>query len=63
MWYQGLSNIQNSLIIYKSKKTKDNLTTQYNLTPSGFWIDMNEYSNFVNGEIPENGSCNNGFAM
>jgi hypothetical protein len=21
---------------------------------------MNEFSNFVNGEIPENGSCNNG---
>jgi len=28
-----------------------NLTKNYNITPSGFWIDMNEFSNFVNGEI------------
>jgi alpha-glucosidase (family GH31 glycosyl hydrolase) len=44
MWLEGLKN----------------LSSVYNLSPSGFWIDMNEFSNFVNGEIPENGSCNNG---
>jgi alpha-glucosidase (family GH31 glycosyl hydrolase) len=41
MWHNGLENI----------------TTVYGLTPSGFWIDMNEFSNFVNGEIPADGQC------
>ena len=34
-----------------------NLTKNYNVTPSGFWIDMNEFSNFINGEIRLNESC------
>ncbi|KAL4492018.1 hypothetical protein ABPG72_008439 [Tetrahymena utriculariae] len=34
-----------------------NLTKNYNITPSGFWIDMNEFSNFINGEISDDEVC------
>lgn len=34
-----------------------NLTNNYGITPSGFWIDMNEFSNFVHGEIDVEEDC------
>lgn len=35
-----------------------NLTNNYGLTPSGIWIDMNEYSNFIYSELlDETKSC------
>lgn len=34
-----------------------NITKNYNVTPSGFWIDMNEFSNFINGEIDDTEDC------
>lgn len=34
-----------------------NITKVYGIVPSGFWIDMNEFSNFVNGEISSTETC------
>lgn len=34
-----------------------NITKNYGITPSGFWIDMNEFSNFVNGELAADEAC------
>lgn len=35
-----------------------NLTKNYDApVPSGIWIDMNEFSNFNNGEVSIDGEC------
>lgn len=40
------------------KKSLNILKDEYNITASGYWIDMNEHSSFIAGEVRRDGKYN-----